>query len=328
MERLISVIVPIYNASEYLTDCLNSLAVQTDYNYEVILVDDGSTDQSYSICEDFCNHHDKFRVIHKENGGVSSARNHGILESKGELLCFVDSDDYVKPDYIKDLRCEMTLGVDFVLSKFYFVNGDDIITPFAEYRKGMPEVLFSKENIIACQAPYGKLFKSNIIVDNSIWFDENVRYGEDRLFVYTYIYYTHLVVVSSKLNYFYIRRPDSLTSKIYSLSQEEYAYKECKSVVNRLVEKLNLTEKDELDNLYAEICDFGNRILNAIYHTSGLSRKERCAMMNMIDMDFHSKYLRADSVKEKIIRLLLRMRLYAVYDIIRYIKLSNVRECL
>lgn len=326
MERLVSVIVPVYNASEYLNECLNSLAVQTDHNYEVILIDDGSTDQSYSICEDFCNHHAKFRIIHKANGGVSSARNHGILESKGDLLCFVDSDDYVKPDYIKDLRQEMTPEVDFVLSKFYFIEGDDITTPLAEYCKGMPGVLFSKANIIACQAPYGKLFRRNIIVDNSIRFDENVRYGEDRLFVYTYLYYTHWVVVSSKVNYLYIRRSGSLTSKIYSISKEEYAYLECKRVINALIDKLDLVETDKLHNLYAEICDFGNRVLNAIYHTHGLTRKERCNMMNIIDMDFHSKYLRADSIKEKVLRLLLRMHLFSVYDTIRYIKQNSTRE--
>lgn len=320
MCELISVVVPVYNVSEYLESCLNGLSKQTDSNYEVILVDDGSTDQSCMICDDYCRIYKHFSLIKKTNGGVSSARNLGIKHARGQLLCFVDSDDFVKPDYLLDLRREMTQDVDFVLSKFYFVDDGKVLEPKSIHKVGCPDILFEKDTILACQAPYGKLFKKDIISRNSICFDEKVMYGEDRLFVYSYLLYVNKVSISPKMNYYYIRRQGSLTSKLYSIETEKYAYGECKRIINSLVEELNLNDKNKLINLYAEVCDFGNRILNVIYHTADLSRKERLVLFNEIDLDFHSKFLRADSLKEKFLRLLLRSRMYGLYDLIRFMK--------
>ena len=322
MEKMISIVVPVYNASEYLEPCLQSLALQSDENYEVILVDDGSTDHSFNICEEFIRTHSNFKLIHKENGGVSSARNLGIKNSKGYYLSFVDSDDYVGTNYLADLRNAMKDNIDFVLSKFYFVDGEIITAPKSISITGGIKILFDKDTIIACQAPYAKLFKREIVIKNAISFDEKVRYGEDRLFVYSYLLAVNNVAISPYCNYYYIRRPGSLTSKIYSIETEYYAYRESKQLIDKIVDSLKLTESDSLRNLYAEVCDYGNRVINAIYHTGGLSRKERLSRMKIINMDFHSRYLRADTLKEKFLRVLLRWRFYCLYDLIRVIKLS------
>lgn len=317
---MISVIVPVYNVSQYLVGCLNSLAQQKDNNYEIILIDDGSTDNSYNICEEFCREHANFLLLHKSNGGVSSARNLGIKKSHGRFVCFVDSDDCVGPNYISDLRREMNGDVDFVLSKFHFVDGDITTTPISVQKVGKVDILFEKDSIISCQAPYGKLFKRDIIIDKSIFFDENVSYGEDRLFVYSYLLSINNVAISPNINYYYIRRPGSLTSRIYSVETEYYAYRESKRIIDALVDKLEIFDCSKLINLYAEVCDYGNRVINSIYHTRSFSRNERLAKLNLINMDFHSKYLRADTLKERFLRLLLRCRFYSMYDLIRVVK--------
>ena len=98
-DKLISVIVPVYNIeSEYLERCIGSICGQTYQNLDIILVDDGSTDGSGSICDRFATEDSRVRVFHKENGGSSSARNFGIQEAKGEYIGFIDSDDYIEPD--------------------------------------------------------------------------------------------------------------------------------------------------------------------------------------------------------------------------------------
>ena len=104
---LISVIVPVYNVEEYLTQCIESIINQTYTNLEIILVDDGSTDQSGKICDEYAIKDDRIQVIHKENRGVGSARNVGLDTSKGEYVSFVDSDDYVDKNYIKILLKQM-----------------------------------------------------------------------------------------------------------------------------------------------------------------------------------------------------------------------------
>ena len=100
MKNKISIIVPIFNSEKYLTRCLASLQNQTLGDYEVILINDGSIDHSACICNEFVQKDNRFRVIHKKNGGVSSARNIGLAVTQGEYVLFVDSDDYVSPDYV------------------------------------------------------------------------------------------------------------------------------------------------------------------------------------------------------------------------------------
>ena len=99
----ISVIIPVYNMGPWLRDCLESVLAQTFTSFECILVDDGSTDDSPQICDHYAKKDDRFRVIHKANGGLSSARNAGLDDAAGEYIAFVDSDDVILPDYLKIL---------------------------------------------------------------------------------------------------------------------------------------------------------------------------------------------------------------------------------
>ena len=103
MKNKISIIVPIFNSEKYLTRCLVSLQNQTLGDYEVILINDGSIDHSACICNEFVQKDNRFRVIHKKNGGVSSARNIGLAVTQGEYVLFVDSDDYIEKDFCKKM---------------------------------------------------------------------------------------------------------------------------------------------------------------------------------------------------------------------------------
>ena len=102
-QDLISVIVPVYNVENYLKRCLDSIINQTYQNIEIILIDDGSTDNSGNLCEDYKKIDNRIKVVHKTNGGLSDARNTGIKKAKGKYITFVDSDDYVEYDYVEYL---------------------------------------------------------------------------------------------------------------------------------------------------------------------------------------------------------------------------------
>ena len=126
MSELISVIVPVYNCKDYLQATLASLRRQTYPNWEVILVDDGSTDGSGEICDSVCREDARFKVIHQENKGPGEARNTGLDAAKGEFIAFVDGGDAILPQTIEILHRGMTEGVDLVLTDFQIVNPDEI----------------------------------------------------------------------------------------------------------------------------------------------------------------------------------------------------------
>ena len=119
MRAKISVIIPVYNASGLLPDCLQSIALQTWTDLEVLLVDDGSTDDSAGICRSFCEKDSRFRLLQKENGGVSSARNLGLKEASGDYIAFVDADDWLCPEMLEhQVECLEKDGSDMAMCGF------------------------------------------------------------------------------------------------------------------------------------------------------------------------------------------------------------------
>ena len=120
--HLISIIIPVYNSEKYLIECLDSVLLQTYKNFEALLINDGSTDNSGEICDNFAVKDSRFKVFHKKNGGVSSARNFGIKEAKGEWICFVDSDDFVSDLFLANIFNNDLYFIDFIFTNAYFYN--------------------------------------------------------------------------------------------------------------------------------------------------------------------------------------------------------------
>ena len=123
MNAKVSVIIPVYNAEQYLKRCLDSVLAQTYQDFEIICIDDGSTDNSGAICDEYAKKDSRIRILRKENGGVSSARNAGLNIAEGEYITFIDSDDYVDTDYMQTLY-ENLEGADAVASGSREVAGD------------------------------------------------------------------------------------------------------------------------------------------------------------------------------------------------------------
>ena len=213
---MISVIVPVYNVEEYLEECLESIRKQTYQNIEVILVNDGSTDGSKEICERYCQQDPRFRLINKENQGLSIARNRGVKESNGEYIMFVDSDDVVKENIVEVLLSYMKADVDLVEC--------NLTQNKEELQKNKPiRVVFegnSPESIIKCIAfkevkfcAFTKLYRREIV--EKVPFLEGIIYED----VYTginYLKYIRKMVAVDLKGYYYRVRPNSIMTTSFS----------------------------------------------------------------------------------------------------------------
>lgn len=189
-QPLVSVIVPVYKAEKYLHRCVNSLLVQTFTDFEILLIDDGSPDRSGDICDEYARKDNRVRVFHKKNGGVSSARNIGLKEAKGEWIGFVDSDDWVEKDFfanIIDALLKYNL-VDVVLFGYKKEIAPDVFVPkISNYQSKVLNV-YDKCLIRLFESQvWNYLFKKDIIKNNGFLFDESISYAEDVLFIVDYL---------------------------------------------------------------------------------------------------------------------------------------------
>lgn len=216
MIPLISIIVPVYNTSKYLEQCVNSLLKQTYTNTEIILVDDGSVDSSGQICDKFSEENNNIKTIHKKNEGVSKARNTGIENSNGEYICFVDGDDYVSENYIKDMyEVIVKENVDIVTSNQFKIwdNNDKIELfsndiPLNDYfiltgTATLSDMLYGKTCYATCCC---KLYKKHIF--------ESIRFpsysmGEDSYTMYQCFIKSDSVAHLRSPNYYYIQHSES-----------------------------------------------------------------------------------------------------------------------
>lgn len=188
----ISIIVPVYNVEKYLRECLDSISQLKTVTWEAILVDDGSTDTSGIICDEYAKLDSRFRVIHQKNAGVSAARNAGLDAAKGEWICFVDSDDSINPDFeISNL--EVLDDADYVLFDMRkFRDGEELDT--LEHQKGTVKCTDLSKNDFLCKYQcnhHQRLFykKTLLMIDyhQRLAFSLGTRVGEDLEFQYKYL---------------------------------------------------------------------------------------------------------------------------------------------
>ena len=216
--NLVSIIVPVYNTEKYLNRCIESLINQTYKNIEIILVDDGSTDTSGKICEEYAKKDSRIKVFHKINEGVSVARNYGISNCSGGLIQFVDSDDYLDTFAVEELlTCVKENNVDTCIFSICFECGKG--NNFLQLEDG----LFSVEEVLnspyinATCSPCNKIYNANIIKNNNITFEKGIKFGEDFMFNSKYLQHTNKILVKNKAYYHYnVTTEDSGVKKFYN----------------------------------------------------------------------------------------------------------------
>ena len=205
MKPVISIIIPVYNVKDFVGKCLGSVARQKYENLDIVIVDDGSTDGSGEICDEFAVIDKRVRVFHKKNGGLSDARNFGIKEAKGEIIAFVDSDDFVSEDFVSAMYGEMMKSdADIV------VCGYNLMKPKREVMNGeeaVVKLLTQQENIDV--VAWNKLYKKSLFVDNDIWFPKGKKH-EDTLTTYKVLSKAGKVAYLDEALYCYVERGGSI----------------------------------------------------------------------------------------------------------------------
>jgi len=217
-KKLITIIVPIYNVSDYLERCLKSIIKQTYKNLEIILVDDGSTDGSSLICDEYALKDNRIKVIHKKNGGLSDARNKGIDIANGEYIMFVDSDDYIALDLTKFLYNSLVKNKADISTCLYqcFHDKEDVLDFYdnTEYvcsnTEALEKMLYQKN---CTTSAWGKLYKASLF--------EDIRYPKDKIcedLDTTYLLFSKAskVVINTIKKYFYFQRSSSIINSKFN----------------------------------------------------------------------------------------------------------------
>lgn len=223
MQDIITVVVPVYNAEKYLKRCIDSIISQTYVNLDIILVNDGSTDRSGNICDEYAKTDLRIRVIHKKNEGVSVARNTGINLAKGKYLVFVDSDDYLEEKYCQLLyEVQQKYTEAFVICGFNTVSADKCVLDEYVYESGKLKSEVFKEDIIdliskwLINMPWNKLYKTCELQERKIFMIEELSLAEDLLFNFEYIdkvVSNQIVVVNKPLYKYVLQDSNSLGSR-------------------------------------------------------------------------------------------------------------------
>lgn len=276
---LLTVVIPVYNVEKYLKRCIESILIQEWKNYDILLVDDGSTDSSPQICDDYAKVYDFISVIHKKNGGLSEARNTGISHAKGDYVYFPDSDDWLEPQTFKELADVLeSQEFDIVSFNREFVKGeedtivsDPLVTQVYEGKYAFVQML--KHSYITGFAN-DKIYKKSLFIDNNISFPKGKYYEDLGTNYKLFLSAENVFATNQKYYHYLIDNPDSITQSwneqkfsdmfefykdiFYSdfvrsrLNQEELQTSQL-YYVNGLIHILASLYKSKLDKKYIDI---------------------------------------------------------------------------
>ena len=306
----ISVIVPVYNVADFLPKCVSSLLAQTYEDYEIILVNDGSTDNSGAVCDSYDREQEKIIVIHQQNQGLGGARNTGIAASRGEYLLFVDSDDYVHPQLLEYTvsaaekhRCDMVV-FDAVA---VYPNG----TQGPVYRCPLPEhqvvAAADAKNMLFFSGAWNRLWKKSLFTLYDISFPSRVWYEDMYVAGKAAAHFESVYYVSGQPLYYYLQRDGSImhSPNYERITRERIAAGEA---VQQYYEQLNLQQyySRELEFMWQfhcfflpvrEMCGYGLPFTNY----AKILKKNAC---NYAGNPAKNPYFETLSMKEKLLLLL------------------------
>lgn len=259
MNNMVSIVIPVYNVEKYIEKCVKSLCMQTYENIEIILVDDGSSDSSGELCDELSKTDTRITVIHKKNNGVSSARNAGLDKATGDYVTFVDGDDFVAENFIKnmyDSLSEANADISTCSHKRIELNSFENTVKFINNSVHLPVIKTGVESLIdmfygkTCSASSGSKLYSRKIFEN-LRFQDLVM-GEDTLFVYNAFMKANKVIHTDMPLYYYVQQEASVTNKkanyikfydyvklydsIINSDADKYGNDFYEALVNRLIE--------------------------------------------------------------------------------------------
>lgn len=291
---LVSIIVPVYNAENYLRHCVTSIMQQSYKNIEIILVDDGATDVSGQICNELATTDERIRVIHQENNGPAHARNKGLETACGTYIQFVDADDTIKPTMTANLVAAIKNDIDLVICGYQSIAMNRVITTYLPYIRGMyPRDAFIshigalyKDTILP--SPCNKLYRNQLIKAYNIRFTESLRLGEDLLFNLAYLDHCRAVNLIKQPLYNYALVETSITR-----SFNKRLFENQKMLFNSVRKFLQAENQYNGDNRYYLEVIYTNSVINCLnnlFHKySPLTAKQKKNQITTIVTDDYLK---------------------------------------
>ena len=275
----ISVIIPVYNVEDYLNKCLDSVCNQTLTDIEIICINDGSTDNSLNILKEYSKKDSRIKVITKENGGQATARNLGIIESQGECISFIDSDDFIEPDMLEKLYSKVKENnLDIAMCKIATYDNQTaeikdnvwyyMLGVFRDFEKDIFNHEDTKEftcNIAV--TPYNKIYKTSLIKDNDILFPEGLIFEDEKFFFDVYLRANRVSIVDEFLYYYRVNRKGStvdiakendytdlipISKQIRETFMQTNTYEEYKHLLNNRLIHLQLARFTQTSPKYKE----------------------------------------------------------------------------
>ena len=295
---LVSIIVPVFNASCYLPRCIDSIVNQTYRNIEIVLVDDGSTDDSGHICETYADKDSRICVIHQSNQGVSAARIVGLEHSIGESIMFVDADDFIDESTVSSLLIALNKDdADISVCQLFDVWDDRRIENIRPIRGTLKKdsfpgilsrnILFDKSEMRAGLTPYlcGKLFRRSVLNKSSLEIGRGIKYGEDMLvFLDIFKYHINCITIIDDCLYYYVHHSAQVTAQSVRLMWPNYVV---------VWEKLSHFDKE---GYFSE--QLPARIAFYLYKSAKKVLEEGCSRMDVLSF---LKKIRRESIVNKLV---------------------------
>ena len=328
----VSVIIPVYKAEKYLKHCIESILAQTYKNIELLLVDDGSPDSCPEICDKYEKENECVHVIHKENEGAAIAREVGLKQSTGNYVMFVDSDDWIGPEYIESMvSLAKEHKVDAVVSGFEkFKNLKfSIHTPYFKvgyYDKNRlveeiyPQMLCAKRYYTFGIAPcmWGKLFTGELARKQTQYFLGDITQGEDGCFTYSYLLDCDSIYITDNTMYIYRDNPVSVSHSFnYNVLRETEKLRAC---IENFAKEKNWNIGSQLDEYIAFMCY--NIVCGALRADKQQLKENKHLLNDYVKNNFptalfeNGKFKNTASLKEKVIYRLLEKRHFLIMRII------------
>jgi glycosyltransferase involved in cell wall biosynthesis len=256
----ISIIVPVYNSEKFLIRCIESILLQSHSNFELLLINDGSTDSSENICNEYAAKDSRIRVFHKPNGGVSSARNIGLKNALGQFICFVDSDDFISYDYLESFNISCFPNLDLYVQgyeRFSELEQKTISKINSKLQKGKYDNVGDVFKNLVYESIFNficsKLIRREIVISNQIFFDEKLQVNEDHLFFLNYYKFVNSIYISDLTGYKYsVSKKGTLRFSFIPVSKREYFIKELIKKREVIIQKYKITDTTFLSYLERE----------------------------------------------------------------------------
>ena len=273
---LLSIIVPVYNSEKYLARCLDSILAQTFKDFECIIVDDDSADQSRAICDEYARRDGRIQVLHKKNEGVSAARNNGIQAACGAYIAFVDSDDTIHPEMYERMYAAITTGKNDFVCCGYSHKGKNYSLPNNYFNGSQAEIVYTLEKAGLFGTIWNKLYKSGIIRDNHIQFARGYSFGEDFLFNLNYFLFIESGFFIGDILYCYHENDTSISKKRPNFEQSLFRFNNTSRTICALKESGKTCFKNRI---LAKDFTYAIFLIRNMYIPLSMNRPERIELL-------------------------------------------------